>query len=75
MANKTQLARVSSGKVLAGVCGGIAEYFGWSPTRVRIAYVLASVLSAGFPGAVVYVVLWFLLPQATSPQRTFRVDR
>jgi phage shock protein PspC (stress-responsive transcriptional regulator) len=50
-------------RMLAGVCGGLAEWLGWSPTWVRILYVLASVLSAAFPGIIVYVVLWILMPR------------
>ncbi len=50
--------------MLAGVCGGIAEWLGWDPSIVRILYVLASILSAAFPGLVVYVVLWLVMPQA-----------
>jgi phage shock protein PspC (stress-responsive transcriptional regulator) len=52
--------------MIAGVCGGIAEWLGWDPTIVRILYVLASVLSAAFPGIIVYVVLWFLMPKASA---------
>ena len=48
---------------LAGVCGGIAEYFDIDPTAVRIGYVLLSILSVGFPGMLVYFVLWLLIPQ------------
>ena len=51
-------------KIFGGVCGGIAESLGWTPTRVRILYVLVSVLSAAFPGTVVYIVLWIAVPQA-----------
>jgi len=51
-------------KIFGGVCGGIAESLGWTPTRVRILYVLVSVLSAAFPGTVVYMVLWIAVPQA-----------
>jgi len=50
--------------VIAGVCGGIAERLGWSPKRVRVIYVLVSILSAAFPGTLVYLALWFLLPEA-----------
>ena len=49
--------------VIAGVCAGLADYFGWEATHVRIAYVLLSVLSAAFPGIAVYIVLWILMPQ------------
>ncbi len=52
----------SDDSVIAGVCGGIAEFLGWSPTVVRILYVLISVLSAAFPGILVYLALWLLMP-------------
>ena len=54
-------------KILGGVCAGIAESLGWTPTRVRILYVLISVLSAAFPGTLVYIVLWLAVPQAPEP--------
>ncbi len=57
-----KLIRSSSDRMIAGVCGGIAAYLGWPSGRVRLLYVLVSVFSAGFPGIVVYLVLWFLMP-------------
>ena len=53
----------SNDRIIAGVCGGIADKFGWSAKRVRIAYVLLSIISAAFPGTLVYLVLWFLMPE------------
>ena len=53
----------SNDRIIAGVCGGIADKFGWSANRVRIAYVLLSIISAAFPGTLVYLVLWFLMPE------------
>jgi phage shock protein C len=50
--------------MIAGVCGGIAEWLGWDPTLVRILYVVVSVLSVAFPGIIVYVILWILMPRA-----------
>lgn len=58
------LYRSRRDSMIAGVCGGIAEALGWSATRVRILYVLVSVLSAAFPGALVYVILWIAIPRA-----------
>jgi phage shock protein C len=58
------LHRSRRNRMIAGVCGGIAEWLGWSPTKVRVLYVLVSVLSAAFPGILVYVVLWILMPNA-----------
>ncbi len=52
----------SDDRVIAGVCGGIAEWLDWPPGRVRALYVLVSLLSAAFPGIVVYLILWILMP-------------
>jgi phage shock protein C len=51
-------------KILGGVCGGLAEWLGWDPTWVRILYVVGSILSVAFPGAIVYVILWLVIPKA-----------
>lgn len=56
------LKRSRNDRVLAGVCGGLADWLGWNPTGVRIVYVVWSVLSAAFPGILVYIVLWLLMP-------------
>lgn len=58
-----RLLRSKTESMLAGVCGGIANYFGLDPTMVRIGYILLSVLSAGFPGILVYIVLWIVIPE------------
>ena len=50
--------------MIGGVCGGVAEWLGWNPTLVRIAYVLVSILSAAFPGLLVYIILWMVMPRA-----------
>jgi phage shock protein PspC (stress-responsive transcriptional regulator) len=64
MATSNPLRRSRRHRVIAGVCGGIAEWLGWDPAAVRILYVLVSILSAAFPGILVYLILWFLMPQA-----------
>jgi phage shock protein C len=56
--------RRSKDRWIAGVCGGIAEYFGWPSDRVRILYTLVSVISAAFPGILIYLLLWFVMPDA-----------
>jgi len=48
--------------MIAGVCGGLARYFGWDPTLLRIVYVILSLVSVAFPGILVYIVLWILMP-------------
>lgn len=60
------LQRSSTNKWIAGVCAGIAHRLGWDPTLVRIGYVLVSILSAGFPGVLIYIVLWILMPREGS---------
>jgi len=58
-----RLRRSSSEKMIAGVCGGLAQWLGWDPTLVRVLYVVVSILSAAFPGTLVYLVLWVIMPR------------
>lgn len=58
------LHRSRRNRVLGGVCGGLAEWLGWNPTGVRVLYVIGSVLSVAFPGILVYVVLWIVMPES-----------
>ena len=63
MANSgKKLYRSTSNKMLAGVCGGIAEYFNVDPTNIRLAYVLLSVFTAAFPGIIVYILAMIIIP-------------
>jgi phage shock protein C len=48
---------------IAGVCAGLADYFGLDATTVRVGYVLLSILSVAFPGIVVYIILWLVIPE------------
>ncbi|MBN2327107.1 MAG: PspC domain-containing protein [Candidatus Omnitrophica bacterium] len=48
--------------IIAGVCGGLAEWLGWPAGRVRVIYVLVSFFSVAFPGILAYIILWFLMP-------------
>ena len=50
-------------RAIAGVCGGLAEYFDIDATVVRVAYVLVSIFSVAFPGLLIYVILWILIPE------------
>lgn len=58
------LHRSRNHKIIAGVCGGLADWLGWSPTMVRVIFVIVSILSAAFPGIIVYLVMWLLMPKA-----------
>jgi phage shock protein C len=52
--------------MIAGVCAGLAERLGWPINRFRLGYVIISLLSAAFPGILVYLLLWFVMP---GPER------
>jgi phage shock protein C len=52
----------SSDRVVAGVCAGIAEHLGWPVLHVRIGYAVLSFFSAAFPGLLVYLLLWWVMP-------------
>lgn len=60
---QTSLKRSRKDRIIAGVCGGLAEWLGWDPTVVRILYVLLSICSAAFPGIFVYLLLWIVMPE------------
>ncbi len=57
------LTRSRGNRMIAGVCGGLARWLGWDVTAVRIGYVLLSVLSVAFPGILVYIIMWIVMPE------------
>lgn len=57
------LYRSRKHKMIAGVCGGIADWLSWDPTLTRIGYVVVSIVSAAFPGLLAYIVLWIVMPK------------
>lgn len=61
MGNNKKLTR-SSHRMIAGVCAGIAEYFGWEVTLLRIVYILATLFTA-FAGVIIYIILWIVMPE------------
>jgi len=56
------ITRDKNRAIFGGVCAGLASHFGWSVRGTRIVYTLVSIISAAFPGILVYLVLWALLP-------------
>lgn len=52
----------SNDRLLGGVCSGIADYFELDPTLIRVGYFVLSILSVAFPGILVYVLLWIIVP-------------
>ncbi|WP_168417533.1 PspC domain-containing protein [Acinetobacter towneri] len=57
------LYRSNRSNMIAGVMGGIAERFGWNVNLLRLIFVIVSVMSAAFPGILVYLVLWLVMPK------------
>jgi len=60
---KDKLHRSTTNRIIAGVCGGFAEWLGWNPTTFRVLFVVVSILSAAFPGILVYLILWLVMPK------------
>ncbi|GAA2558284.1 PspC domain-containing protein [Pseudonocardia hydrocarbonoxydans] len=58
-----RLVRSRTDRMIAGVCGGIAEAYGLDPALVRLIVVLLTVFGAG-SGAIAYVAAWILMPDA-----------
>lgn len=65
MEYKKRLTRSMTDKWLAGVCCGIAEYFGWDVAILRIVYVVLTTCTA-FCGVLVYILLWICMPKETK---------
>lgn len=61
-------------RMIAGVVAGVANYFGWPVDRTRIAFVLLSIFSAAFPGIIVYLLLWLVMPEEPPTTRTFELE-
>ncbi|MDQ8035958.1 MAG: PspC domain-containing protein [Pedobacter sp.] len=60
--SEKKLRRSRQNNMIAGVVGGLAEYFDLDVTVLRIIYVLVSLFSAAFPGIIVYLILWVIMP-------------
>lgn len=61
MASSGRLVRPRDGRVIAGVCAGLADHYGWSRGTLRLLFVLFGLFGAG---ELVYIVLWLLMPKA-----------
>lgn len=53
----------SANKMLAGVCGGLAEYWNLDPTLVRVVFAALTIFSAAFPGVLLYIIMALVMPQ------------
>ena len=58
-----RLTRSSKDKMLAGICGGIAEYMVVDPTIIRLVFALATFFTVVFPGVLIYLIMWIVVPK------------
>lgn len=63
MTDPRPFTRSRGDRMIAGVMGGIARRFGWNSTLLRVLFVLVSLASAAFPGIIVYLILWLVMPE------------
>lgn len=57
-----KLYRSKTDRKIAGVCGGLGQYFDIDPTLIRVAFVLLA-LPGGLPGVLPYFILWVVIPE------------
>ncbi|MCP1715901.1 phage shock protein PspC (stress-responsive transcriptional regulator) [Methanocalculus alkaliphilus] len=69
MSQQERLTRSATNKLLGGVCGGIAEYFGWDPSLVRLGWVIGTLFTSG-GGLIVYILALFIMPSGDDPKET-----
>ncbi|HEX5306860.1 MAG TPA: PspC domain-containing protein [Dyella sp.] len=62
MSDSKRLSRSASNRMIAGVCGGIADHYGWDPTVVRVGWIVLTLL--GGSGILLYLVMWLVMPKA-----------
>ena len=65
-----RLRRSKSDRMIAGVIGGLARYFGFDPTLARVLYVILAIVSVAFPGLLVYIILWIIMPEEGEVPRS-----
>ena len=58
-----RLTRSRNDRLLAGICGGFANYLEVDPTIVRLVFVLATFFTVVFPGILIYLIMWIIVPK------------
>lgn len=58
------LRRPRQGRMIAGVVAGLADRFNMERTLARVLYVVVSIVSVAFPGILVYILLWIIIPES-----------
>jgi phage shock protein PspC (stress-responsive transcriptional regulator) len=59
---KRKLRRSQDDRIIAGICGGIGEFFGLNPWWFRLGFIIASI-PGGVPGIVMYIIAWVIIPK------------
>jgi phage shock protein PspC (stress-responsive transcriptional regulator) len=67
------LRRSREHRMVAGVCGGLADWLGSDVTVIRLFFVVATALMGFFPGLLIYGALWLVVPEARHPRIRVRV--
>lgn len=68
MAVEKRLMRSKTNRLLSGVCGGIAEYYGWDPSLVRLGWAVATLLTSG-GGILIYLLALLIIPEEESGKK------
>ena len=69
-----KLYRSKKNRIIAGVCGGIGEYFKVDPTLVRLLWLLISVMGMG-SGVVAYIIAWIIIPEEPwTPREKIKIS-
>ena len=74
MTKKKTFTCSRNNRMIAGVMGGVADYFGWNATWLRIIFVLISFFSVAFPGILVYILAWIIIPDAPKKTNYYSTD-
>lgn len=69
-ARRVGLYRSQKQHMIAGVMGGVAERFDWNVNLLRLIFVSISIISAAFPGILVYLILWLIMPKQDKTPNT-----
>ncbi len=72
MENSERLHRSATDKMIGGVCGGLADYFSIDPALIRIVFVLLFVF--GFSGALIYIIMWIVIPMQKVVPNNYYVN-
>jgi len=66
---RNALTRNTDNAMIGGVCSGIARWLDWDVTLTRVLYVALSLFSVAFPGLIVYLILWLIMPSGDDDQQ------